>query len=280
ARTRVDGDDRVAAVVLAGEQRVLLEPLELAPKRRDRGGDLVGHVTVHGVELARVFVVAGQPLVALESSAQTRVLGADPCWSSQNPGAPSSSSSSATRRLSPSGSKVITDPGELGPDLLELLLQRLGRSQVRHAAIVAQLPLQAEGGVLVDSAELHTNVHRNALRLKVVMGNGAAAAGLSGSMALLVLLARPAPAGVVAPDLVAVCDGAGRRRGRDRATSREEAARGDAGAVAAPVSGGSSADRLGTGCLLVLVGERLGLRGLRLLQALKLLRVLRLELCV
>src|SRR5207249_12189667 len=49
------------------------------------------------------------------------------CWSSQNPGAPSSSSCSAIRRLSPSGSKVITDPGELGPDLLELLLQRLLR---------------------------------------------------------------------------------------------------------------------------------------------------------
>src|SRR5205823_14800964 len=47
------------------------------------------------------------------------------CWSSQNPGWPSSSSSSAMRFLSPSGSKVITDPVQLGPDLLELLAQRL-----------------------------------------------------------------------------------------------------------------------------------------------------------
>jgi hypothetical protein len=33
------------------------------------------------------------------------------------------SSSSARRRLSASGSKVITDPGELGPDLLEALIE-------------------------------------------------------------------------------------------------------------------------------------------------------------
>src|SRR5438270_13055995 len=47
------------------------------------------------------------------------------CWSSQNPGSPIAASSSAGRALRRSGSKVITDPGELGPDLLELLLQRL-----------------------------------------------------------------------------------------------------------------------------------------------------------
>src|SRR5438094_3641336 len=34
-------------------------------------------------------------------------------------------SSWARRAVSASGSKVITDPGELGPDLLELLLERL-----------------------------------------------------------------------------------------------------------------------------------------------------------
>src|SRR5207247_2599261 len=46
------------------------------------------------------------------------------CWSSQNPGCPSSVSSSASRALSRSGSKVTTDPVELGPDPFELLLQR------------------------------------------------------------------------------------------------------------------------------------------------------------
>src|SRR5204862_4500799 len=77
ARARVDRDDGVAAVVLAGEQRVLLQPLELAPQRRDRGGDLVGHLAVHGVELTRVLVVAGEALVALEPLRQPRVLGGD-----------------------------------------------------------------------------------------------------------------------------------------------------------------------------------------------------------
>src|SRR6476469_2979237 len=46
-------------------------------------------------------------------------------WSSQNPGAPMASSSSARRCARPSGSKVITDPGELGPDLLQTLVERL-----------------------------------------------------------------------------------------------------------------------------------------------------------
>src|SRR5262249_3093738 len=41
------------------------------------------------------------------------------------PGAESSRSSSSRRAASASGSKVITDPGELGPDLLELLGERL-----------------------------------------------------------------------------------------------------------------------------------------------------------
>src|SRR5262249_9484444 len=44
-------------------------------------------------------------------------------WSFQKPGSLISRSSSARRAASRSGSKVITDPVELGPDLLELLLQ-------------------------------------------------------------------------------------------------------------------------------------------------------------
>src|ERR671930_236040 len=47
------------------------------------------------------------------------------CWSSQKPGADIWASSSAARAASESGSKVITDPGELGPDLLQLLVERL-----------------------------------------------------------------------------------------------------------------------------------------------------------
>src|SRR5438132_11802685 len=46
------------------------------------------------------------------------------CWSSQKPGCASSCSSSASRVLSRSGSKVTTDPVQLGPDPFELLLKR------------------------------------------------------------------------------------------------------------------------------------------------------------
>src|SRR5438876_11444783 len=47
------------------------------------------------------------------------------CWSSQKPGAPIAPSSSAARASRRSGSKVITDPGKLGPDLPELFFERL-----------------------------------------------------------------------------------------------------------------------------------------------------------
>ena len=56
-------------------------------------------------------------------------------WSSQNPGAPIASSSSTRRVARRSGSKVITDPGELGPDLLQALVERLAVG-VRHAPSV------------------------------------------------------------------------------------------------------------------------------------------------
>ncbi len=45
-------------------------------------------------------------------------------WSSQNPGSLIADSSSARRSFRRAGSKVITDPGKLGPDLLELVGQR------------------------------------------------------------------------------------------------------------------------------------------------------------
>jgi len=74
----VDRHDRVTAVVVTGEERVLLEAIELAPKRLDRGGDLVGHLAVHGKELARVLVVAREALIALQPSREPRVLGRNP----------------------------------------------------------------------------------------------------------------------------------------------------------------------------------------------------------
>src|SRR6188508_2475954 len=60
-------------------------------------------------------------------------MAAAPCWSSQKPGSPIFASSSAARVARRSGSKVITDPVELGPDLLQALGKRGG---VGHAAMV------------------------------------------------------------------------------------------------------------------------------------------------
>src|SRR5919108_2671935 len=77
ARARVDRDDRVTRVVLAGEECVLLEPVELLAQRRNTRGDLLRHVAVHGEELLGVLVVLCQAAVALEAARQARVLGAD-----------------------------------------------------------------------------------------------------------------------------------------------------------------------------------------------------------
>src|SRR5437764_8947312 len=86
------------------------------------------------------------------------------------------------------------------------------------------------------------------------------------TVALLELLARAAPAGVVAADLVPLGDGSG--RGRDGAAAREEAARGDRSAVPTPVGQRSRADRLRARDLVVLVRQPCRLGRLGLLQAL------------
>ena len=70
-------DDRVAVVVLAGEERLFLEPFELLPERLDRRGDLRLHVAVHREELLRVLEVVGELLVAVELARDARVLGGD-----------------------------------------------------------------------------------------------------------------------------------------------------------------------------------------------------------
>jgi len=64
----------VACVVLAVEERRLLEPLELVPKRPDRGCDLVCHSRVELVECAGVLELAHEPLVALEPPRDARLL--------------------------------------------------------------------------------------------------------------------------------------------------------------------------------------------------------------
>ena len=61
----VDRDERVACVVLAREERVLLEAVELHAQRGDRGLDVGGHVAVHRQELLGVLVLLREPAVAL-----------------------------------------------------------------------------------------------------------------------------------------------------------------------------------------------------------------------
>src|SRR5215208_136360 len=77
SRPRVDGHDRVPGVVAAGEERVLLEPVELAADGRERLGDLVRHLPVHREELAGVLVLAAQPIVAIEPPGEARMLRGD-----------------------------------------------------------------------------------------------------------------------------------------------------------------------------------------------------------
>src|SRR5262249_17333777 len=64
-------------VVLAVEERRLLQALELAAQRRERRRDLVGQRRVELVEAARVLVFLRQPLVVLELLGGAGVLGAD-----------------------------------------------------------------------------------------------------------------------------------------------------------------------------------------------------------
>src|SRR5205823_5643315 len=73
----VDRDERVARVVLAGEQCILLQAVELMAERGDRGLDLARHLAVHREQLLRVLVVLEQPAVALWALGEASVLRAD-----------------------------------------------------------------------------------------------------------------------------------------------------------------------------------------------------------
>ena len=73
----VDRDDGVAAVVLAVEERVLLEPLELAAKRLQLGLDVGRELGLELEQLGGVVVLALQALVAVEPLGEAGVLGRD-----------------------------------------------------------------------------------------------------------------------------------------------------------------------------------------------------------
>ena len=76
----VDRDQRVAVVIGAGEQPLLLERLEPLLDRGDRGLELGSHLVVLLGELgepSEVLDVRRQRLVALQAAVDARVLGAD-----------------------------------------------------------------------------------------------------------------------------------------------------------------------------------------------------------
>ncbi len=77
ARAGVDRGDGVAAVVLAGEEGVLLEARELAAERLELCLDLGAELRIHREQLGGVVVLALEPLVALEALAEAGVLGRD-----------------------------------------------------------------------------------------------------------------------------------------------------------------------------------------------------------
>ena len=78
ARAADDRHDSVALVVLAVEERLLLETLELTLQRRYRLRDLRAELAVHLQQLARIVVLAAQPCVAVETLRQPRLLRRDP----------------------------------------------------------------------------------------------------------------------------------------------------------------------------------------------------------
>ena len=60
-----------------GEERVLLQPLELVAERHDRRGDVACERRVELEQLLRVVVLAGQAVVALDAPRDACVLGGD-----------------------------------------------------------------------------------------------------------------------------------------------------------------------------------------------------------
>ncbi len=76
ACSRLQCHDGIAGVVLAHEQRRLLQLVELAAKRHERRRDLPLHFTaVHAGELAGIVELLPQAPVALEAARDSRMLG-------------------------------------------------------------------------------------------------------------------------------------------------------------------------------------------------------------
>ena len=184
-RPRVHGDERVAGVVAAGEQPLLLERRQALLDRGDLLVDLLLQRGVLGGHL-------GEPVEVLDVGARAR--GTSPAAAMRararrtpplrgrsrprSPAAPISTSSAATRSASPAGSKIVREQAHLLTD----------RGQARG--------VDSLGAVAAMAPTLSANVAIVRARL-----------GL-GAVALLELLAAPAPARVVAADLVLLVDDA------------------------------------------------------------------------
>ena len=101
--------------------------LHLGAHRRELLGDVGLELGLELEELARLRHLALEPLPALELARHARMLLRDAGRLGlvvPEAGAPMAASSSAARVVSASGSKVLTDPGKLGPELLELVGER------------------------------------------------------------------------------------------------------------------------------------------------------------
>ena len=112
ARPGGDRDDRVARVVLAVEERLLLQPRELLARGDDLLGDLGLERGVELEQLGRLVDLALEALVALELAGDAGVLGRDAGGRRlvvPEPGAPIAASSSA------SGPSAIGVKGSHGP---------------------------------------------------------------------------------------------------------------------------------------------------------------------
>src|SRR5204863_156140 len=120
---RVDRHDCVAAVVLAREERILLEAAELGADRLDRGRDLVRHALVHLEQLDGVVVLALEALVPLDAAGQARMLG--------RAGRPRRSTRAPSRSAtSPPGSRAASAPRSARWDTCR---RRSPRSRARAA---------------------------------------------------------------------------------------------------------------------------------------------------
>ena len=121
-----DLHERGAAVVLAGEERGLLERVDLARGRAGRSRRARSPSRSSSAASSTIVGRSSSSADRRSNSSSSRASFARSALtlpaaraSSQKPGAEMASSSSAMRVRSASGSKVITDPDEPGPQLLD-----------------------------------------------------------------------------------------------------------------------------------------------------------------